>query len=392
MSFITLFHKLNKVQVSLKLKRKTRYLKNVFDTQHPKKVLISYLSSSFTRGASEKHTSLLECITAGKVFNGLGYNVDVIDFDDDDKNINFAQYEIVYGFGTPYEKSFADKNFKGKRILYSTGCNSNFTNITTTKRLKEFHEKTGILDPELIRTVDNSWPLQKYLSDAILSLGNQFVANTYRSEGITSSIFELDLFYPKSDSEKDMLFEDYSTIKNNLIWFGSKSSVHKGLDITLEIIKQIPDLKLFICGYQKNYEIELYNYYKDVFESNQVVDCGFVNIHSTQFADIVNNCGAAIFPTAAEGGAAALLTLMGNAGIIPITTKNAGLDIEQYGFVAQNVTYSDIEIQVLKYLNTPEKELEINRKLLKNYIQSKHNYELYYKSLKSAIEKTLIPT
>lgn len=389
MPILSFFHKLNKIQVSLKLVRKTRYLKNVLAAKHSKKVLISYLSSSFTKGISEKHTSLLECLTAAKIFDDLGYTVDVVDFDDDDRVRNYAQYDVVYGFGTPYEKSFNDKKFKGKRILYSTGCNSNFTNITTTKRLKEFYQKTGILDPQLIRTVDNSWPLQKYLSDAILCLGNKFVADTYRVDGITSTIFELDLFYPKSDVEEKMLPKDYTIIKNNLIWFGSKSSVHKGLDLALDIIKQLPNLKLFVCGYQKDYEVELFNFYKDTFDGTQVVDCGFVNIHSLEFVDIINNCGAAIFPTTAEGGAAALLTLMGNSGIIPITTTNAGLDLDKYGFVAKNVSLDDLTEQVRNYLNTPNQELEVKRKQLKDYIQTKHAYSVYYNSMKKAISETI---
>lgn len=389
MQFLSVFQKLKKVQLSFKLVRRTEYLKNVFSADHPKKVLISYLSSAFTKGISDKHTSLQECYTAARIFDELGYTVDVVDFDDENRVKSFAAYDGIYGFGTPYEKSFHDKQFKGKRILYSTGCNSNFTNLTTTKRLKEFYQKTGILDPQLIRTVDDAWPLQKYLSDSILSLGNKFVADTYRVEGVPSEIFEIDLFYPKSKAEHQFNAEKYETIKNNLIWFGSKSSVHKGLDIALDLLKLFPDLKLYICGYDRNYEIELYNYYKSIFDSEQVVDCGFVNIHSSEFASLLNSCGAAIFPTAAEGGAAALLTLMGNSGVIPITTKNAGLDLSQLGYISENVSLEGVADALRKYLNTPNHVLEQKRVDIKNYIQNKHDYQVYYQAIKNAISTTL---
>ena len=142
MQLSSVFQKLKKVQLSFKLVRRTEYLKNVFSANHNRKVLISYLSTAFTKGISNKHTSLQECYTAARIFDELGYTVDVIDFDDENRVKSFANYDVIFGFGTPYEKSFHDKHFKGKRILYSTGCNSNFTNLTTTRRLKEFHQKT----------------------------------------------------------------------------------------------------------------------------------------------------------------------------------------------------------------------------------------------------------
>ena len=391
MSLFSLFNKLNKAQFSLKIVRKTRFLKNVFNTQHDKQVLISYLSSSIKKGFSEKHTSLRECYTAAEVFRNLGYNVDLIDFDGESRINDFSTYDVIYGFGGPFEKSFSDANFRGKRILYSTGCNPNFTNQTTANRLKDFYHKTGKISPQLIRTVDFSWPLQRYISDGIVSLGNKFVADTYRLDNVSSPIVEVDLFYQKSDLQDKIIYPDYSAVKNNLIWFGSKSSVHKGLDIALDILKLNPQLKLIVCGYELEQEKEVYEVYKELFDSGRAVNCGFINIHSEQFIEIVNDCGAVLFPSAAEGGAAALLTLMGNSGIIPITTESVGLDLVDYGYVSARTIIDDINTEVKKYLNEPNESLAQKRILLKKNIMQKHDYELYKQNITKAVLKILHP-
>lgn len=389
MSLLSLFNKLNKAQISFKIVRKTRYLKDVFKTKYPKKVLISYLSSAFTKGISDTHTSTRECYTAAEIFDHLGYSVDLVDFDDESRVNDFSKYDVIYGFGAPYEKSFWDSNFKGKRILYSTGCNSNYTNLTTTKRLKDFYHKTGKISPQLIRTVDNAWPLQKYLSDAIASLGNKFVADTYRNEGISSPIFEIDLFYPKSNQQSKIIDKDYSNIKNNLVWFGSQSSVHKGLDIALDLIKKHPQLKLYICGYQLQKEKIVYDSYSNLFESGRAIDCGFIDINSESFVDVMSNVGAALFPSAAEGGSPSLLALMGNCGIIPIATQASGLDIGGLGFLAKNASLESIILELDKYLDTSINDLNRMSTELKEKIRTNHTYENYKSQLSEVIKSTL---
>lgn len=383
-----LFRKFKKVQLSVQLVKRTAFLKDVFQSGYQKRVLISYLTSPFKKGLSDSHTSTKECYTAALVFHELGFCVDVVDLDDENRVTNFGCYDAIYGFGTPYEKSFGDPNFKGKRILYSTGCNSNYTNLSTTARLRDFYIKTNKISPQLIRTVGQSWPLQKYLSDAIITLGNKFVGDTYRRDNISNPIYEINLFYAESKTQT-VIEKDYSKIKNNLIWFGSQSSVHKGLDIALDMLQLFPEITLYVCGYQKANEPEVYEYYKTLFESGRAVDCGFLNIHSNAFIALLDNVGGVLFPSAAEGGAAALLTLMGNAGIVPITTKSTGLDIEQYGFIADEVNTESVKLQVEKYLNTSPNMLTALSEKLRQEIRIKHSYESYKTRLYKVIQSTL---
>ncbi|MFN3445115.1 MAG: hypothetical protein ACK44D_05185, partial [Bacteroidia bacterium] len=123
-----------KVNIHLSIGRKTYFKKNVFNTNFNNRALVSYLSAPFAGGPQNKHTNHLECLFAAKALNNLGYNVDVIDFDYH-KKISYENYQMIYGFGDQFEQSFYDTNFKGKRVLYSPGCNTVYSNLVSCIRL-----------------------------------------------------------------------------------------------------------------------------------------------------------------------------------------------------------------------------------------------------------------
>jgi len=242
-----------KVNIHLSLGRKTYFKKNVFNTNFKNNALVSYLSSPFVKGVQNKHTNHLECLFAAKALNNLGYNVDVIDFDYH-KKISYENYQMIYGFGDQFEQSFYDANFKGKRVLYSPGCNTVYSNLVSCIRLKEFAKNSGELNPNLIRTTNDAWPLQKYLSDAIICQGNDFVLNSYKGTFKDTNYYQINCFPLDCNQIIDTYPKDYSAAKYNLLWFGSQGSVHKGLDIALQLVEKYPNLKLHIRGLNLKHE------------------------------------------------------------------------------------------------------------------------------------------
>src|SRR4030065_2669825 len=56
---------------------------NYFGDNHPKNVLISYITKPFRKGIDITHTSSAEVLEIAKIFRSLGYNVDVADYDYD---------------------------------------------------------------------------------------------------------------------------------------------------------------------------------------------------------------------------------------------------------------------------------------------------------------------
>jgi hypothetical protein len=55
--------------------------------------------------------------------------------------------------------------------------------------------------------------------------------------------------------------------KNNFLWFGSKGTINKGLDLLLDIFGQNGDLNLYIWGLTKKSKFKLR------FRKNNILNC-----------------------------------------------------------------------------------------------------------------------
>ena len=114
-----------------------------------------------------------------KVFNELGYNVDIVDYYYEG-NINYDKYSIIFGFGEPLINSFYYRNYKILTIYYGTGMHVAHQNHATLKRIEEVYKKKGKWLLESGRIVDKAWSVQTSLVDNIITLGNDEVVNSYQ--------------------------------------------------------------------------------------------------------------------------------------------------------------------------------------------------------------------
>ncbi|MBY0427162.1 MAG: glycosyltransferase, partial [Cytophagales bacterium] len=246
-----------------------------------------------------------------EIFDQLGYRVDAIHYNDEVTEIDFNNYDIIFGFGEPLERSFYMPTLKGTiRIYYGTGNHFHFINPASINRVKELYEKTGVLMVISARYATRMWSLQNVLSDAMIVLGNEFTANTYRAT-FNKNIYTLPASFYKV-MNIDLSHKNFGKARNNFLWFGSNGVVHKGLDILLEIFDKRKEINLHICGL-KPYESEFVKYYSDILTKREnIKNYGFIELKSPQFAELMMQCAFVIFPSASEGGCASVITVMGN--------------------------------------------------------------------------------
>lgn len=359
-------------------------LRNVFNTSFKKKMLLSYITSPFKAGARPySHTNYTECRTWAEIFNELGYQVDVVNLDQR-FDIDITQYSVVCGFGIPYGQSLFCKNIK--KIFYATGCNPDFANIETIKRVQNFYDKTGVYAADSSRI----WPYVNkphlHFSDMIIALGNSFVANTYSEY---KNVKSLDLFCYKT-SDINAADKNFSEHRNKFLYFGSAGAIHKGLDIVLDFFKSHPELNLTVCGLSHN-EKAFRQYYEDVIggQYKNIKVHNFVDLNSDLFKEIMQTHCAFVSPSASEGGAAAALTVMANGGLMPIISRSSGLDVEEYGIVMDNVSDKDFADAIKHYEQIPVEELKDRCIKCQKEIQDKHTYEKYRDKLKQYIIQVL---
>jgi glycosyltransferase involved in cell wall biosynthesis len=359
-------------------------LTNVFKSKHTKFVLISYVTAPFLKKIGVSHSNSLECQTAAEIFDKLGYCVDVIPLTASARGVNLAKYSYVYGLGDILIEAFRYPEIR--TIVYAPGCSSRYSRAATLRALRRFYDAHGKFIPESARLcLDFSEVL--YFSDLIIPLGNNFVADTYRVDGLSQNICPLNGFY-YDVYDIDLVKKDFSEAKGNFLWFGSRGLVHKGLDLVLDIFRKRKDINLFICGASLR-ESSFFEYYRKEL-SNEVVNIenmGFLNIKGDQFREVMNKCCAVLFPSASEGGAVAILNVMANGGLIPIVSRSTGLDVEQYGFVFDDLNNATVEKQIDQLMALEEKEVRMLAERIKEDTRSGYSFAKYKQNLEKTITK-----
>jgi hypothetical protein len=360
--------------------RKRKKIKNYFKTKHSKNALLSYITHPFTKGQYLSHTNYFEAMSHAKILNELGYNVDVIDYDYQGE-IDFSRYDLLVGFGDAFNQYFESGiNKKITTIYYGTGMHVCHQNHATLKRLKDVYLKKGIWLGKSIRYVEKCWTYQTYLIDAMIILGNEVSVESYK-KFYDGRIFNIPApFYKVVDA--------YELLKNSknaksFLWFGSSGLIHKGLDLLLDFFSKRRDLRLHICGPIENEPDFEKVYYKELYETSNIITHGFVDISSEKFKKILEDCSFLIFPSCFEGGGASVITAIGNGGLIPIITKETTISTG-YEIWIEDFTVEAIEKAVSKALSLTDEEILQLRKRNLEYVLQNHTTEVYYQKLKEA--------
>lgn len=380
---------LSKIQsIDRYYRSKTEYLINVFGTSQDKNVLISYITSPFYEGLSFNHSNYYECFFAAEIFKDLGYNVDVINFNSD-LQIDYSKYNIVYGNGNALENAFyVDDASKIIKILYSPGTNLIYFYQTVGLLAFKKFRKHKVLMPSSLRMNTGFWPMQFTCADGVISLGNKFSANTFLSINPEFRLRSLPAFYFDT-YQIDLSKKIFSQARNHFLWFGSGGAQLKGLDILIELFSKTPQLTLHICGANKT-EKTFFDFYNETLNaSTNIINHDFIDIKSDDFKKLMNDCAFVVFPSASEGGAVSSLNVMANGGLIPILSRSTGLDIEEFGYIVDEISEENFSKVIDIAIKESDIELENRAVLTYRRVREIYTIENYKSNLTNSI-KTLI--
>lgn len=365
--------------LELKINEKVQF--NVFNLKGDKRVLVSYITAPFLKkNLKLSHTNILEALTAGNFFKRNGYIVDVVHCGSS-IDIDYSVYDIIYGFGKPFENYFLKSSHLNKKtIFYLTGFNPEISNELSVNRNVEVFRRYNKLFPNSSRVVDFNQFYAARLSTFLLILGGQATVNSYLSLK-RENMYSVKAFFIESKNTIDLKEKNFGKARRNFLWFGSLGAIHKGLDILLEIFKNRPNDILHICGFQES-EMDLYKTILGGKEYSNIINNGFVDVNSDKFARIMRECAFCVFPSISEGGSPALLTIMGNGGLIPIISSNCGLDgFEKYGFVTDEVSIKEFDRLISQALLLDEYELQERANRVKKYVTEEYGYNKYLENI-----------
>lgn len=357
---------------------------NVFNRKYEKKVLISFTKEPFLCGINYRHSVFLECYSAAEIFDARGYQVDVVDYSSEQVH-DLREYHVFYGFGEPMEKSFYLYEEKPiTRISYLNGCNPSYSNLVSALRVKRFYEDKGVLLPGSARLTHKSWRLQAIASDLLIVLGNSFVASTYLNENSMTNVRSLNAFF-FDVFDIDLSQKDFDLARKHFLWFGSSGAIHKGLDLLIDIFSERCDIYLHICGLSPD-EKDFLSFYDKTLENCQnIVNHGFIDITSQAFQKLMYLCGAVVFPSVSEGGAASVLNTLANGGLIPIISKSTGLDLENYGIVFEKTCSGVVEQKINGFMKLSKSAIEEMSYEVKKHVRDVYSYKEYLENLDKLI-------
>ncbi len=187
-------------------------------------------------------------------------------------------------------------------------------------------------------------------ADIIAAVGNAFTTNTWK-ERYQKPVYAFDNYGFQETRFMRRKF-DSGNLRSSFLFFASWHQVGKGLDLLLEIFPKHPALQLFVCSTFKKERDFCRCFRKELFETVNIHPVGYLHVLSGKFYDQVGKCAFVISPTAAEGQSGAVLQCMAT-GLVPVVSREVGIDTEDFGFTLENCTLEEIEKMILQVSQLP---------------------------------------
>ena len=188
-------------------------------------------------------------------------------------------------------------------------------------------------------------------SDAVICFGNEFVMNSWK-EVFTGPIYRFNN-YGFKETEVLLDSKDFLTARENFLFFASGSQMQKGLDLLLEIFPQHPNLHLYVCSDFKGEDDFCSCYQKELYRTPNIHPIGRVRVNGPEFYDLVRKCAYVICPSCSEGQSGSVVQGM-YSGLIPMVTRETGVDTGDFGITFSDDSLREIERVVVAVSRLPE--------------------------------------
>jgi hypothetical protein len=304
------------------------------------RALLVYLTRPFHMDRRSRefvtHQNRWCSVEIARLLGELGYVVDAMNWDDWHSPVVHCVYDLLIGFGRANDlaKELPPQTIK---IHLATGSEVNFLNQRLRERIEEIKRRRGCSLPPVRQSSYKAENLEYY--DAIACIGNTVTAATYRP------YFSKNIFCWNNHGYDQWMGippgKDFEAARNNFLYFASGGQVLIGLDLVLEVFASRPHLKLFVCG-PFEHELEFVKcFHRELYETPNIHSIGWVTVGSAEYFELVQQCSATIFPICAGGSPGSVVVCMGH-GLIPIVSKEAGIDTRDFGITLPSISIEEI--------------------------------------------------
>ncbi|MCS6328532.1 MAG: glycosyltransferase [Nitrospira sp.] len=349
------------------------------------RVLISYdnqglLSKMLGEPIPTSHPQFLKTILMAQTFVDLGYDVDVIHCENQ-KFVPWKPYDIIVDTRMNLQRLQPYLPSTCIKILHCDTAQIVYQNSAEMGRMLAFQQRKG-------RTVPPNRLEAPHLgvehADYLTTCGNEFTVNTYTYSN--KPMFRLPMVVQQMWPWPESKYFDVA--RHRFLWFGSRGMVHKGLDLVLEAFVRLPDCQLTIVGPVHNEPEFVDVYRKELFHTPNIKCVGWLDKSSEEFRLILEQSIAHVFPSCSEAGAAAVIESMA-AGVIPVASYESSIDVENFGFLLEDVSIETIMRQVSEIAEMSVDELSRRAKKAWEAAHNNHTPEKFSRSFRATVEMIL---
>lgn len=370
-------------RLALMLRQMYRGPISVHTGERHQKALLCYLQQPFrTCAADHLHSNRVEARAIASVLHEHGWGVDAIDFNSE-YPIKYSNYDLIIGFGRAFDRSFYAPSFSGRRILLMTGAHPRHSNKAEIERLLALRQRHGrLLTPR--RSVFEPCDASFAFSDAVFCLGNGWTISTFGD--LSYPVYRLPV--PYVPLKHEVKSRDLTQAARHFMWFGSIGAVHKGLDLLLEAFRALPACHLHVCGPVQAEEDFFHFYRADLLNRPNVHFHGLVDLNSPITADLFGTCAFTVLPSCSEGGGSSVITAM-SAGLVPIVTEEASVDISSFGIRIDGSTVSDVLNAIERAVSLAPSDIFARSLAALDYARQAHSMDSYRATFGSALTSAI---
>jgi hypothetical protein len=240
--------------------------------------------------------------------------------------------------------------------------------------LKESIARTDILDVEQFK-----------LSTHGILMNSKFNADNYKEFDHLYLVNSNAMFNQQFCFDEMVIMNYINASKNRVLWFGSGGIIHKGLDILMDVVREMPDIELNCYGVKAK-ESKLFKHLSGPNTHNR----GHVNVMSDDFyREVVLKHNFVVFPSCSEGMATSVATCMAY-GIIPVVTKETGFNPCDCIIILDDYKKENIKEAIIKMRSLPDDEILNLRKQCYHYARNNFSLKHFDESFTEIMNNILI--
>lgn len=271
------------------------------------------------------------------VLGDLGYRVDVVS--KRDKAFQPARdYDLVISERLDWRRADRRRLDHAIRVFLATSMN----HITHNENLRRRHQRLSergrcSLEP---RRIYGERMRAVVTAHSVVGVGNGFTMGTW-ADVFAGPIRAFDT-HGVSTPEPVNEPKDFAAARRHFLFLASGSQMQKGLDLLLEIFPRFPDLHLYVCSGFRDEPDFCTCYSKELFDTPNIHPMGWITVNGPEFAHLTRTCAYVIYPSCSDGQAGGVVQAM-HAGLIPLVTRESGIDTDHLGVTFLDDSLEEIE-------------------------------------------------